>query len=227
MANPPSVEVLNRTVSQRKRADRSSIGRPKGVLFKYKSPDILLTTRCRTHRERKEQYIKALEIEVSRLREVFVDEQKTWQGNLEQHQIALHELQQENHLLKDMLASNGIHFEGELEARKVALGIQPNVPQAPVGPNITATRPPAFQTVVSGSKPAPGYQIMSEQGYTNGQKGSLSGSVSAHSPYNHSTVASSPPLLPEPAIKQEVEPVSDMPGVFEQDPQLGVEFILA
>lgn len=58
------------------------------------------TSFCRTHRERKEQYVKALEEEVVRLKEVYsgISQDKT-------------KLAEENKKLKDLLLQHGIPFQ--------------------------------------------------------------------------------------------------------------------
>src|SRR3954454_21230077 len=84
---------------------------------RYSIQSFMLLTRSRTHRERKEQYIKALEIELSRLREGYTSDVAQMNTTLEQHRMMLREHQEENAFLKEILMSRGISYQSELEKR--------------------------------------------------------------------------------------------------------------
>ncbi|GAB1191445.1 hypothetical protein APSETT444_000624 [Aspergillus pseudonomiae] len=72
----------------------------------------------RTHRERKEQYMRALETEVSRLREAYTQEISAANLTVHQHREMVRSLSEENNILKEILAAHGINYEAEVERRK-------------------------------------------------------------------------------------------------------------
>lgn len=64
-----------------------------------------------------------------------------------------------------------------------------------------------------------------ESAYGNGRAGSVSGtSQGAATHHSHSPAG---PDIMEQSIKQEPGIVMAMPGIFEKEPQLGIDFILA
>lgn len=85
-------------------------------------------------------------------------------------------------------------------------------------------------TVSSGLSPSPGLSGSDYGHYNSKPSGSQSGSRSGGSQvgYNnyHASSHETPGII-ERAVKQEDVGISDLPGVFEEDPQLGVDFILA
>ena len=143
-----------------------------------------------------------------------------------QYQMLLHQQQHENQVLKDILMARGIPFENDLENRKTATSMQQRRPSGSVGPSPVAPRPAAFQNVIPAASPASGYHTIRGDPCMNGKSGSMTGSASGRTNHTHSTAPTSPLIL-EQAIKQEYNPISDMPGIFEKDPQLGIEFILS
>ncbi|RMZ78554.1 hypothetical protein DV737_g3804, partial [Chaetothyriales sp. CBS 132003] len=178
----------------------------------------------RTHRERKEQYIKALEMELDRLKEVYVNDLN--QANHVRH---------ENMLLREILASRGINADEELVGRgpttglDTGMGVQLNEskglspPQMPTR-GLLAHRPYVCQTSSTAAySPVAGHSFAT---------GSASASAVGHSPgismQSYGTYHSSPsgPEIGEYAIKQEVDGVPALPGVFEHNLQLAVDFIL-
>ena len=99
---------------------------------------------------------------------------------------------------------------------------------ATAGPGPVRHRQQSFHNGMPTMSPPSAYRIVPDNGYQNG--GSITGSHSSHTPSTHTATPHSP-LVSEYAIKRESEPVADTPGniagIFEKDPQLGVEFILA
>jgi hypothetical protein len=179
----------------------------------------------RTHRERKENYIKALEIELSRLREAYLADQT----KIQQQNMIIENQQRENQALREVLASRGIAFEGELDNRKAMMAMKPKREESSMTPpSMSTLSPPSVGTRTGGftavvrppGSAASGY---SPQTYLSSAPMSISG----HSP-GTTGYASSPqgPEIQEYAIKQEETAVPDMPGVFELEPQLGIDFIL-
>lgn len=179
-------------------------------------------TSNRTHRERKEQYIKALEIELARLRETYARDTNMFNSSIEQHKIALQEQRQENDMLRHILANHGISYETDLANRKSQMGIQSRLtPPAHTSP-MSATYP--FQNVAGPPASSTGYTAI-ESAYLNGRAGSVSGTSQGAATHNSHSPAG--PEIMEQSIKQEPGTVVSMPGIFEKDPQLGIDFILA
>lgn len=177
----------------------------------------------RTHRERKEQYIKALEMELQRLREVYLNDANTAASQLEQREILIQEQRRENEALRQILAMNGIPFEKDLESRKINIGVQmKRDASSSLSPNPMAIKPHGYPAA-----PAPSSSIgYSPLSYSNG--GSLS---AGHSP--GTTQNSNSPSGPDIQEYSSITPIKteggvpDLPlGIFEKDPQLGIDFIL-
>lgn len=87
--------------------------------------EILTTVNFRTHRERKENYIKALELELARLRETYLAEQNAREATLKQQQLVIENQRNENLALREILMNRGIQFENELENRKAVIAMRP------------------------------------------------------------------------------------------------------
>ncbi|KAK2812062.1 hypothetical protein FQN50_001772 [Emmonsiellopsis sp. PD_5] len=192
----------------------------------------------RTHRERKEQYIRALETEIARLRESYSNDVSASNMSLQQQKRILQEQKEENVVLRELLAAHGIQFEAELERRK-ALRTGSHHAHANsfsgsnshshshsqshsnthshsqshglIGGGNFLTTPP---TTVSALSPGTGSD------YTdNGKMYSYSGS--------HGHQLEQPGVLAESnQFGNDSTAIGDMPGVFETDPQLGIDFIL-
>lgn len=176
----------------------------------------------RTHRERKEQYIKALEIELSRLRETFVSELNTANQTIESQKRLLEDQRLENHALRAILASRNIRFEKELGGRKASIALARDNNNGLSAANLSAL--PTFPNGMQGPPSSSGYSTAQEQLYGNGPGMSASGR-SGRSP-GTTQHSQSPPELPEYGIKRENAGVPSMPGIFENEPQLGIDFIL-
>lgn len=181
----------------------------------------------RTHRERKEQYIKALEIEIARLREAFTTESATIQSHFRQSENRLREQQQENLILREILNSHGIPFEGELQQRKSGLATGAQGSRS-LSPAYSAAHASPFGPGLSAPTSSTGRSDLHQPGYANGTGSAISG----HSPLSHSNPSPgthhsySPPEIREIGNTRDVL-MPDMPGVFEKEPQLGIDFILA
>lgn len=182
---------------------------------------VVSLTCARTHRERKEQYIKALETEVSHLRELFAKESQTVQTLLKHKDMQIREREQENFILRDMLTSRGIPYEGELQ-RKLggAMGGQAN---RSMSPSYTMPQAHPFTNIGPTALSSSEFSFLQEPNFGNGAPSSTSG----HSPVG-THHASSPSEIQEQGTRMMLDPrVPDAPGVFEKDPQLGIDFILA
>ncbi|PGH14646.1 hypothetical protein AJ80_05826 [Polytolypa hystricis UAMH7299] len=208
----------------------------------------------RTHRERKEQYIRTLETEISRLRENYSTDVTGANVSLQQQREALQEQREENAVLREILAAHGIPFEAELERRKAALratggnnhhhhqqqqhassSLAASTPQSHThsqthsvgmssGPAPLLTTPPTTVSVTSPSSRSDSADNTQHNHHHNNNNGSLA-------PYH------APPIQQQyeqpGALDGQVRycgddqlAVSSMPGVFEKDPQLGIDFIL-
>lgn len=147
---------------------------------------------------------------------------------LEQHRLALKEQQDENVMLKDMLAQRGISYRHELENRKTANSAKTR--NTSFGSASTMPQHGMYNSAASKTSPSVGYSPQpglperpyAPSGITNGSGHSGAGST-------HYTYSPADPGISEQyiSIKRESSGVSDMPGVFEKDPQLQVDFILA
>ena len=188
---------------------------------------IRVLTCSRTHRERKEQYIKLLELDLDRLKEVYIND------NNQTGQV-IRQLQQENALLRDILASRGVNAEEEFAIRKSGMGMTMPIKRDAnsLSPSQMPTRVlPQHQGYLATTPSTPGYSPMGENPYSNGS-GTLSVSghspgMTHHSPGNtHHNSSPAGPEIQEFSIKQEHDAVPAMPGIFESSPQLAVDFIL-
>ncbi|THC93025.1 hypothetical protein EYZ11_007507 [Aspergillus tanneri] len=189
----------------------------------------------RTHRERKEQYLRSLETEVSRLREAYTQDISASNLTVHQHREMVRSLSEENSILKDILASHGINYEAELERRKAerkspgfqsgsfassSVGSQPpNV--APSASNIyttspTTVTPPTAVSVSSAVSPG-----------TNGVQHVDASPTQELTPLNQGCCNAPCDAL---ATLDRMAPSSRQPrqpdGIFEEDPQLQIDFIL-
>ncbi|KAJ9637601.1 hypothetical protein H2204_004750 [Knufia peltigerae] len=186
----------------------------------------------RTHRERKENYIKALELELARLRETYLAEQNAREATLKQQQLVIENQRNENLALREILMNRGIQFENELENRKAVIAMRPKREENSLSPpNMAFSSPtsmPGRSVVGYGSAGQPTPTV-----YSLNMNSAMS--TSGHSPgTTHHSHSPQGPEIQEVSIKQEPGAISDMPGmsgmlvpgIFEKDPQLGIDFIL-
>jgi len=136
--------------------------------------------------------------------------------------MALQEQRQENDILRHVLVNHGVPFEAELATRKTQMGIPSH--QTPPAHQSPLPGRQAYQNVVPGPASSTGYTGM-ETVYGNGRAGSVSG-TSQGGVTHHSHSPAGPDIM-EQSVKQEPGTVMSMPGIFEKDPQLGIDFILA
>lgn len=169
-------------------------------------------------------------MELARLRETYIQDQNSRDATIQQQKLVLENQQRENIALREILAARGISFENELENRKAVISMRPkredNSMTPPsmmstMSPPSVAARSAGFGTVVPG--PPSATTGFSPQGYLNGAALSVSGHSPAATHHSHSPPG---PEIQEFAVKQEPAAVPDMPGIFEREPQLGIDFIL-
>ncbi|OJJ84588.1 protein flbB [Aspergillus glaucus CBS 516.65] len=186
----------------------------------------------RTHRERKEQYVRTLETELSRLREAYTQDISSANATVQQQRQVIHSVTEENDILKEILSAHGISYEAELERRKAqrpapgyhqsspfsnSMGAS-TVPSGPASNHNAYTTPPT--TVASSLSPRNG----SEKG---ADISSRSGSFSHSHSHAHGMQCEFGFLDGSRIGSAGMhEPVQTQPGVFENDPQLQIDFIL-
>jgi hypothetical protein len=138
---------------------------------------------------------------------------------LEYQILLFQQSQNENAILREMLMSRGISYEHELESRKMKISLPVKRDQNSISPLHISSQLHPSTTPSS----ATAFSPMTSAGYGNGTPGALSG----HSPVTtmHGSSPAGPEIL-EFSIKQERDGTPDLFGIFEQDPQLGIDFIL-
>ena len=136
---------------------------------------------------------------------------------IEQQRILLHQQQGENGILRKILMAKGIPFEHELDNIRMSPAVvikrdphSASPSHLPHHPGLSAPTP------VSALSPLP------EQAYANGSS-YMSGLSPSTTMHGHSPAR---PEVQEFAVKSEREGTPDVPGIFEKDPQLGIDFIL-
>ena len=188
----------------------------------------------RTHRERKEQYMRALETEVSRLREAYTTEIADANATIHQQKGAIHAVREENEILKEILAAHGVQYEAEFERRRAE---RPPMPfdSSPVAASSTASQSVPRTTSVSNHDTTPATTLSDMSPRANGMDHSdVSPSIGyggqqvyQTSPgeqsmsMDHSSFTPVDSMQPMPPM-----PMQNLRGVFETDPQLQVDFIL-
>ncbi|KAL1969241.1 hypothetical protein VTN77DRAFT_495 [Rasamsonia byssochlamydoides] len=177
----------------------------------------------RTHRERKEQYIRALETEISRLREAYSNDIMSAHATLQQQREMLQNLREENNTLKEILRSCGIPFEAEFERRKA--GVYP-AESFGGGSSTTGSQSAGFPSSNPGFLTTPPSTFSpSTPGGSGGEQGEGNGgSFQAHA-YQSSPTDRAGCLDFSSKVDSSKE-LPPTPGIFEEDPQLGIDFIL-
>ncbi|KAL4885256.1 hypothetical protein BJY04DRAFT_214590 [Aspergillus karnatakaensis] len=179
----------------------------------------------RTHRERKEQYIKALEVEVARLREAYTQEISAANLAVHQHREMVNSVTEENNILKEILASHNINLEAEIERRKSERHIPVFQSSPATGGSVgsqtagvgsfsghTYSTPPT--TISSGMSPR----------FNGVEKVDFSAAPDV-SPHSHGHGQLEMPCDALAAIDR--RPPLQNGGIFETQPQLQIDFILA
>lgn len=161
-----------------------------------------------------------MESEISRLREAFVQESAAIQHEFEYQKTLLRDQTQENLVLREMLGARGVPFEAELQNRlgRGGMSIGPQGSRG-MSPAYSVPRASPFGNTLAAPSSAhtPDLPL---PGYGNGTSSTISG----HSPMTHHS--HSPPDTQE-TVGAKSPYTPDMPGIFERDPQLGIDFILA
>ncbi|KAJ5183841.1 hypothetical protein N7492_001457 [Penicillium capsulatum] len=193
----------------------------------------------RTHRERKEQYMRSLETEVARLREAYHDVVAKSSPNdpsviVQQQKVEIQAVRDENDILKEILAANGIHYEPELQQRKAERASNNGYQASPVAASSAGSHTAGISHSASNHQTTPPTSISTGLSpRATGGGGMDQSEISAPMgfvPQQHVFHSSSGEPLGEldRSGKHSVDcPVPAMQGgVFETDPQLQVDFIL-
>lgn len=185
----------------------------------------------RSHRERKEQYIRTMETEVSRLREAYTQEISAANVSVQQHRHMVHSLSEENDILKDILSAHGIAYESELESRKSdrpGPGYHQSSPfTSSLGSSTLPTLPPS-NNAQNNAYTTPPTTVSSNMSPRNGAPSDLSPkSEPSHAGHSHGHAHQCEPMgFMDRSGGMLNGPVPDMGGIFETDPQLQIDFIL-
>lgn len=182
----------------------------------------------RTHRERKEQYMRALETEVSRLREAYTNEISDANVTIQKQKEMLQSVRDENDILKEILVAHGIQYGDELERRRSE---RPPVGyrSSPVAASSTGSQTAGFAHSATQQNTTPGTSISTGMSpkVTAVDHPEVSPPVAfAPQQVYHSSPADQIGSLDRSACQMADSPVPAMRGVFETDPQLQVDFIL-
>ncbi|KAJ5475184.1 hypothetical protein N7539_008250 [Penicillium diatomitis] len=186
----------------------------------------------RTHRERKEQYMRALETEVSRLREAYTNEISEAKVSIQQHQEMLKKSRCENEILKEILSAHGINFAPDLEQKMAERGSMGAFQSSPVAPSSTGSNSVAFtnatnnlQNITPATSISPGLSPQAVHSVEQPDLSASMGFVPQQTVYHASPMENI--AMDRSSVGQGAEPpVPVMRGVFENDPQLQIDFIL-
>jgi hypothetical protein len=174
--------------------------------------------------------MRALETEVSRLREAYTNEISDANVALQQHKEMLHTVRNENEVLKEILAAHGINYAPELEQRMAERGSLAGFQSSPIAASSTVSNTAAFTNATSNHNITPATSIstgLSPQatgGVDHPDVSPPTGFVPQQQVYHASP--SENMAMDRSACQVVDTPVPTMRGVFESDPQLQIDFIL-
>ncbi|EAU32073.1 conserved hypothetical protein [Aspergillus terreus NIH2624] len=196
----------------------------------------------RTHRERKEQYMRSLETEVSRLREAYTHEISAANLTVHQHREMIQSLSDENRILKEILAAHGIQFEPELERRKAERPHPGYHQSSPFASSSVASQPNGIAPSASNVYTTPPTTVSASSGVSPSVNGSTNGVDVSPTPHVSNIDISPTQEISPPQVAYNHAPCDALaaldriapsnrkpnqpPGVFEEDPQLQIDFIL-
>ncbi|KAJ5801858.1 uncharacterized protein N7503_004308 [Penicillium pulvis] len=186
----------------------------------------------RTHRERKEQYMRALETEVSRLREAYTNEISDANVTIQQQKEMINVAQHENEILKEILLANGIQFEPELERRRAERASVGGYQSSPVAGSSIGSQTAGFTNSMTQHNTTPGTSISTDlspraNGSVEHPEVSPPMAFAPQQQVYHAGPAEQMSALDRSACHAPDAPVPAMlKGVFESDPQLQIDFIL-
>lgn len=170
---------------------------------------------------------------MSRLREAYGQEISAANVTMQQQKEQLHSLSAENDAMRELLAASGIPYEAEVERRKADILSRPYQFSPLSNSNSASSQHPGMAS--SGSQM---YTSTPPTTISNGRSPQTNGP--AISPTNEVGQRAAPPCLPPSSSSHSHEsiggldragsmsngPVHAIGGIFEQDPQLQIDFIL-
>lgn len=177
--------------------------------------------------------MRALETEVSRLREAYTNEISDANVTIQQQKEMLQSVRDENEILKEILIANGIRYEPELERRRAERPPMVGFQSSPVAASSTESQTAGFAHSTSNQNTTPATSIstgLSPRGTGGVEHPEVSPPI-AFAPQQqvyHSGPSENSGALDRSACQVGIgdSPVPAMRGVFESDPQLQVDFIL-
>ncbi|OKL58546.1 hypothetical protein UA08_06051 [Talaromyces atroroseus] len=176
----------------------------------------------RTHRERKEQYIRALESELSRLRETYSVDINAANQKVQQQQEMVQHLKAENERLMKILMDCGIPVQTQPEPLNInTQNVSRTAGSSSVGSqSATVHSQPPFLTT-----PPTTFSSPHSAGSGDERTGSRGDSSMPFigTAYHSSTDQGGLDFSTGAESNKEL---TSMPGIFDVDPQLGVDFIL-
>lgn len=177
--------------------------------------------------------MRALETEVSRLREAYTTEISDANVTIQQHKETLHSVRDENEILKEILVAHGIRYEPELEQRRAERPPIVGYQSSPVAASSTGSQTAGLTHSTSNQNTTPATSI------------STGLSPRANGGVEHPDVSPPMAFVPQQQVYHSGpsetfgamdrsacqvgvgnSPVPAMGGVFESNPQLQIDFIL-
>ncbi|GAM33800.1 hypothetical protein TCE0_013r00963 [Talaromyces pinophilus] len=182
----------------------------------------------RTHRERKEQYIRALESELSRLREVYSVDINAANQKIQQQQDMVQSLRTENSRLMGILKECGIPVQPQLELETPEAITMPPAGSYTIGTSSVASQSAGFQSQPPFlTTPPSTFSSPHSAGDGDERSGSRAG-PGGNIPVIGTTFQTGVNMsdLDYSAHTEKEREIPAVPGIFDEDPQLGVDFIL-
>lgn len=165
--------------------------------------------------------MRALETEVSRLREAYTQEISSANVSVQQQRQVIHSVTEENDILKEILSAHGIAYEGELERRKADRPKPGYHQSSPFTSSLASTVPPVPASNSNPVYTTPPTTVSSSFSPRNGEN-----SVSPKSePVSRGSQMHSHCEL-DLGMSGPVQAVQAASGVFETDPQMQIDFVL-
>ncbi|EED13324.1 conserved hypothetical protein [Talaromyces stipitatus ATCC 10500] len=185
----------------------------------------------RTHRERKEQYIRSLESELSRLREVYSVDINAANQKIKQQQEMVQSLRTENNRLMGILKECGIPVQPQVEIEtQETMNAQLGATSYTVGTSSVASQSAGFQSQPGflTTPPSTFSSPHSAGGDGDDRAGSRSGTGGGAMPMIGTSFQTGMNLgdLDYSASSEKDQAIPAVPGIFDEDPQLGIDFIL-
>ena len=185
--------------------------------------------------------MRALETEVSRLREAYTNEISDANVTIQQQKEMLHMVRDENEILKEILLAHGVQYEPELERRRAERPPVTGYNSSPVAASSSGSQTAAFtnSTVNQNTTPATSIStglspranggvehpdISPAMAFVPQQQVYHNGPCEQFGAMDRSTCQVTD--TPVSSMMKTSLPAAAMKGIFESDPQLQIDFIL-